>query len=217
MRLQVIWVFTHDTIGVGEDGPTHQPVEQISSLRMMPNMHVWRPCDMSETAYSWISAIENPLVTTCLVLSRQKLPQLERTPEQAREIARGGYILRGDDSTPEFILIASGSEVALAVQAWEVLTKRGIACRVVSMPCCEVFDIQPDGWKEKVLPKSVRKRIAIEASSAAWWERYVGIDGKVIGMTTFGSSAPGPELFERFGFTVDNVVKTACNLLEKNN
>lgn len=212
MCLRVIWILTHDSIGVGEDGPTHQPVEQLAGARSLPNCYVWHPCDNVETAQSWIAALECPLAPSLLVLSRQALAQVERTEEQVFDIQKGGYILR-DAVDPEIILIASGSEVGLAVKAWEELGARNIRARVVSMPCCEVFDRQPQAWREKVLPRSIRKRIAIEASSAQWWERYVGLDGEVVGMGSFGASAPGSELFEKFGFTVENVVKTAEDLL----
>lgn len=215
MGLRVIWILTHDSIGVGEDGPTHQPVEQLAGARALPNCYVWHPCDNVETAQSWIAALECPLAPSLLVFSRQAVNQVGRTPEQVADIQKGGYILR-DCPDPELILIASGSEVGLALKAREVLDARKIRARVVSMPCCEVFDKQPEAWREKVLPRSIRKRIAIEASSAQWWERYAGLDGKVIGMRSFGASAPYSELFDRFGFTVENVVQIAENLLRNN-
>lgn len=216
MALRVIWIMTHDSIGVGEDGPTHQPVEQIPALRMIPNMDVWRPCDNVETAQAWISALENEKTPTCLILSRQGLPQYDRSRAMVAEIARGGYVLREATSKPELILMACGSEVQLAVNAAVELEKKGIFARVVSMPCCEVFDRQDREWQEKVLPRQIKVRIAIEAASADWWGRYVGLDGAVIGMTTFGASAPGPKLFEMFGFTVSNVINTAEKLLAGN-
>lgn len=216
MALRVIWILTHDSIGVGEDGPTHQPVEQIPALRLIPNMNVWRPCDNVETAQAWISALENASTPTCLILSRQGLPQYDRSPGMVAEIAKGGYVLRETPSEPELILIACGSEVQLAVGAAIELEKKGIFARVVSMPCCEIFDRQDPEWQERVLPRRIKVRIAIEAASADWWIRYVGLSGAVIGLTTFGASAPGSELFERFGFTVSNVVNTAERLLADN-
>lgn len=215
MALRVIWIMTHDSIGVGEDGPTHQPVEQIPALRLIPNMNVWRPCDNLETCQAWISALETDTTPTCLILSRQGLPQFERTEAMVADIARGGYVLKDSAKESELIIMACGSEVQLAMGAWEKLTARGVACRVVSMPCCEIFDAQDKAWKDKVLPPGVKRRIAIEAASADWWVRYVGLDGAVIGLKNFGASAPGPELFERFGFTVENVVNTAEKLLSE--
>lgn len=216
MALRVIWIMTHDSIGVGEDGPTHQPVEQIPALRLIPNMNVWRPCDNVETAQAWISALEAERTPTCLILSRQGLPQYSRPQGMVAEIARGGYVLREPAAEPQLILMACGSEVQLAVNAAIELEKKGIFARVVSMPCCEVFDRQDREWQEKVLPRRIKIRIAIEAASADWWIRYTGLDGAVIGMTAFGASAPGSELFERFGFTVSNVVNTAEKLLADN-
>lgn len=215
MNLRVIWIMTHDSIGVGEDGPTHQPVEQIPALRLIPRMHVWRPCDDVETAQAWISALESAKNPTSLVLSRQGLPQMEHSEEQLADIAKGGYVLQDCAGWPRIILIASGSEVCLAQAAAKLLAQDGIACRVVSMPCCEIFDAQSEDWKEKVLPRAVKCRIAIEAASADWWKRYVGLDGAVIGMEDFGASAPGSEMFVRFGFTVENVAAKAKEMLKK--
>lgn len=215
MDIRVIWVMTHDTIGVGEDGPTHQPVEQLPALRLIPRMHVWRPCDNVETAQAWIAAIESAHNPTCLVLSRQGLPQIERTPGQVADIARGGYVLRDCAGMPQIIIIASGSEVWLAVEAAKKLAAQRIGVRVVSMPCCELFDAQDALWKESVLPHEVKCRLALEAASAAWWTRYTGLEGGIIGMTDFGASAPGAEMFERFGFTVENVINKANELLAK--
>lgn len=217
MALRVIWILTHDSIGVGEDGPTHQPVEQIAALRLIPNMNVWRPCDSLETACAWISALESNTTPTSLILSRQNLPPLIEDISMVADIFRGGYVLKDTVGAPQLIIMASGSEVQLALAAAEQLTSRNIATRVVSMPCCEIFDSQDKSWRDRVLPPSVRARIAIEAASADWWTRYTGLDGEVIGMRGFGASAPGAELFERFGFTVDNVVKVAENLLARNN
>ncbi len=215
MNLRVIWVMTHDSIGVGEDGPTHQPIEQIAALRLIPRMRVWRPCDNVETAAAWISALEADQNPTCLILSRQGLPQIERSAAQVADIARGGYVLRDCADMPRIIIMASGSEVSLAVEAAARLAEAGVACRVVSMPCCEIFDAQDAVWKEKVLPHEVKCRLAIEAASADWWRRYTGIDGDIIGMTDFGVSAPGSEVFTKFGFTVENVVDKAKKLLAK--
>lgn len=215
MALRVIWVMTHDSIGVGEDGPTHQPVEQIAALRLIPNMDIWRPCDNVETAQAWLAALSSTQTPSCLILSRQGLPQFERAPDKVADIARGGYVLQ-DAESPELILMASGSEVQLAMGAARELEKNGVAARVVSMPCCEIFDRQDVAYKEKVLPKAIKCRIAIEAASPDWWSRYTGLDGAVIGMKNFGASAPGSELFERFGFTAENVVKIAENLLSRN-
>lgn len=216
MSLRVIWIMTHDSIGVGEDGPTHQPVEQLPMLRLTPNLLVWRPCDMVETSQAWVSMLESPARPACLVLSRQGLPQLERTDSQIRDILRGGYILRDCQGKPDIILIATGSEVGIAVEACAILSRKGYGCRVVSMPCAEIFDSQPAEWREKVLPHDVKKRIALEAASADWWIRYTGLDGKVIGMEYFGASAPGKTLFDKFGFNVENIVGQAENLLNKN-
>lgn len=213
MGLRVIWIMTHDSIGVGEDGPTHQPVEQISALRIIPNMLVWRPCDMEETAQAWISALESANRPTCLVLSRQNLPQLEHLPGQIGDMAKGGYVLHTCEGQPDIILIASGSETWLALNAAGEIEKDGHKCRVVSMPCAEIFDSQSPEYRESVLPKAVKTRLAIEAASGDWWRKYVGLDGDVISMDHFGVSAPGPELFERFGFTVKNIAEHARKLL----
>lgn len=215
MGLRVVWVLTHDSIGVGEDGPTHQPVEQLPTLRMIPNLHVWRPCDDVETAVAWRSALENAATPTCLALSRQKLPQLARDDAQVAAIARGGYVLRDCAGEPELILMATGSETALAVEAAVSLGARGRRVRVVSLPCAEIFDAQDEAWRESVLPSAVRRRLAVEAAAPAWWRKYVGLDGEIIGMEGFGVSAPGAVLFERFGFTADSVTARALALLER--
>lgn len=215
MGLRVIWVLTHDSIGVGEDGATHQPVEQIPTLRMVPNLHVWRPCDDVETAVAWRSALECATTPTCLALSRQKLPQIPRDEAQVKAIARGGYVLRDCAGEPELLLMATGSETALAVEAAVTLNARGYRVRVISMPCAEVFDAQDEAWRESVLPGSVRCRMAVEAAAPGWWPAYVGLDGEIIGMKGFGMSAPGSVLFERFGFTADNVVERAVALLTR--
>ncbi|MFO7305633.1 MAG: transketolase [Gammaproteobacteria bacterium] len=214
MKQRVIFVLTHDSIGLGEDGPTHQPIEHIPSLRIVPNMVVWRPCDVTETAVAWIDAIERRDGPTCLALTRQAVPAQARTPEQVAAIRRGGYVLRDCDGAPEVILIATGSEVALAVEAAAALQQQGRRVRVVSMPSTNVFDAQDEAYRERVLPKSVPCRVAIEAASPDGWWRYVGDHGAVIGMTSFGASGPAKELFKHFGFTVDNVVKTVERLLQ---
>ncbi|EGR9009521.1 transketolase [Vibrio vulnificus] len=213
MKIQNIQVYTHDSIGLGEDGPTHQPVEQIASLRLTPNMSTWRPCDQVESAVAWKLAIERKDGPSALIFSRQNLAQQPRSAEQVADIAKGGYILKDSDGKPELILIATGSEVELAVKAAEQLTAEGNKVRVVSMPATDTFDKQDAAYREAVLPSDVTARIAIEAGIADFWYKYVGFDGRIIGMTTFGESAPADQLFEMFGFTVENVVNTAKELL----
>ncbi|MGI9832985.1 transketolase [Vibrio vulnificus] len=213
MKIQNIQVYTHDSIGLGEDGPTHQPVEQIASLRLTPNMSTWRPCDQVESAVAWKLAIERKDGPSALIFSRQNLAQQPRSAEQVADIAKGGYILKDSDGKPELILIATGSEVELAVKAAEQLTAEGKKVRVVSMPATDTFDKQDAAYREAVLPSDVTARIAIEAGIADFWYKYVGFDGRIIGMTTFGESAPADQLFEMFGFTVENVVNTAKELL----
>lgn len=213
MKIRSVFVYTHDTIGLGEDGPTHQPVEQLASLRLTPNMETWRGCDQVEVAVAWQQAIERKDGPTSLVLTRQPLAQQPRTAAQLAEIARGGYVLSDCDGQPEMILISAGSEIELVVSAAKALTEEGRKVRVVSLPCTERFDNQDAAYKESVLPKAVRKRLAVEASIAGFWERYVGLNGKVIGMTSFGESAPANVLFKHFGFTPENVLAQACELL----
>ncbi|MUL11091.1 transketolase [Aliivibrio fischeri] len=213
MKVQNIQVYTHDSIGLGEDGPTHQPVEQIASLRLTPNMSTWRPCDQVESAVAWKLAIERKDGPSALIFSRQNLAQQERDAEQLANIAKGGYILKDCEGQPELILIATGSEVELAVEAAAQLAAEGKAVRVVSMPSTDAFDKQDEAYREAVLPSAVTKRIAIEAGIADFWYKYVGFGGKIIGMTTFGESAPADELFKMFGFTTENVVNTAKELL----
>ena len=211
MKLPVTYVFTHDSIGVGEDGPTHEPIEQLAMLRAMPNFNVFRPADATETAAAWYYAATATSTPTALVLSRQNLPQLKGA---SRLTLRGGYILQDSEKeVPDAILIASGSEVQLAVAAKAALAEEGIDVRVVSMPSMDVFDRQVKEYQEKVLPNAVRKRVAIEALSGFGWGKYVGLDGKVIAMPGFGASAPANLLFEKFGFTVDNVVDTVKSIL----
>ncbi|HHF3110803.1 transketolase [Vibrio diabolicus] len=213
MKIQNIQVYTHDSIGLGEDGPTHQPVEQMASLRLTPNMSTWRPCDQVESAVAWKLAIERKDAPTALIFSRQNLAQQERTAEQVADIAKGGYILKDCEGKPELILIATGSEVELAVEAAAQLTAEGKKVRVVSMPSTDAFDKQDAAYREAVLPSDVTARIAIEAGIADFWYKYVGFDGRIIGMTSFGESAPAGELFKMFGFTTENVVNTAKELL----
>ncbi|GHZ55729.1 transketolase [Vibrio cholerae] len=213
MKVQNIQVYTHDSIGLGEDGPTHQPVEQIASLRMTPNMSTWRPCDQVESAVAWKLAIERKDAPSALIFSRQNLAQQPRSAEQVANIAKGGYILKDCAGQSELILIATGSEVELAVTAYEQLSAEGKAVRVVSMPSTDAFDKQDAAYREAVLPAAVTKRIAIEAGIADFWYKYVGFGGRIIGMTSFGESAPAGELFKLFGFTTENVVKQAKELL----
>ena len=213
MKVQNIQVYTHDSIGLGEDGPTHQPVEQIASLRLTPNMSTWRPCDQVESAVAWKLAIERKDGPTSLIFSRQNLAQQDRDAEQVANIAKGGYILKDCEGKPELILIATGSEVELAVNAAAELTAEGKKVRVVSMPATDAFDKQDAEYRESVLPSDVTARIAVEAGIADFWYKYVGFGGKIIGMTTFGESAPAGELFKMFGFTTENVVNTAKELL----
>ncbi|CAK1805129.1 transketolase 1 [Vibrio crassostreae] len=213
MKVQNIQVYTHDSIGLGEDGPTHQPVEQIASLRLTPNMSTWRPCDQVESAVAWKLAIERKDGPTSLIFSRQNLAQQDRDAAQVANIAKGGYILKDCEGKPELILIATGSEVELAVNAAAELTAEGKKVRVVSMPATDAFDKQDAEYRESVLPSDVTARIAVEAGIADFWYKYVGFGGKIIGMTTFGESAPAGELFKMFGFTTENVVNTAKELL----
>jgi transketolase len=209
MGAHAIHVYTHDSIGLGEDGPTHQPIEHLASLRYIPGNDVWRPCDAVESAVAWRFAIERREGPSCLVFSRQNLPHQPRTPEQVRAIARGGYVLRDAGGTPDVILIATGSEVGLAMQAADVLAGEGVKARVVSMPSTDVFDRQDADYRESVLPRAVRRRVAIEAGVSDFWAKYVGLDGAVIGIDRFGASAPAEVLFPHFGFTVERVVQAA--------
>jgi transketolase len=214
MKQRVLFVFTHDSIGLGEDGPTHQPIEQLASLRGTPNLDTWRPCDAVESAVAWKYAIERHDGPSALIFSRQNLPHQNRDAQQLADVARGGYVLKDCAGEPELILISTGSEIGLAVAAYDKLSAEGRKVRVVSMPSTSVFDQQDAGYKQAVLPVQVGARIAIEASHADYWYKYVGLEGRIIGMTTFGESAPAPALFEEFGFTVENVLETAAELLE---
>lgn len=212
MKQQSIFVYTHDSIGLGEDGPTHQPVEQLSALRATPNLHTWRPCDTVESAVCWKSAIERREGPSALVFSRQGLTPVARSEEQVETIARGGYIIRDAESF-EAIIIATGSEVELALKAADELSSQGVQVRVVSMPCAEIFCEQEQAYQEQVLPSSMRARVAVEALHADYWYKFVGLDGRVVGMRSFGESAPGGVLMEEFGFTVENVVSTVRETL----
>ena len=204
MKIQTILVYSHDSIGVGEDGPTHQPIEQLTSLRTTPNLETWRPCDTSETAISWLAALKNSDKPTALILSRQGLPNFERNKDQVTSMIKGAYILYEPNEKPDLIVIATGSEVELAMAVAEEV-KEKTPIRVVSMPCSERFDKQTDEYKESVLGKGIR-RVAIEASQADWWRKYVGLEGEVIGMDSFGESAPGSTLFDHFGFTKEKII-----------
>ena len=209
-----IHVYTHDSIGLGEDGPTHQPVEHLASLRYIPGNQVWRPCDAVESAVAWKAAIERAGRPSCLVFSRQTLRHQPREPQQVADIGRGGYVLLDPlDTKFQLILIATGSEVELAMEAARALAQQGVAARVVSMPCTEAFDAQPLEYREGVLPLWCRARVAVEAATADYWRKYVGLDGEVVGMTTFGASAPAPQLFEHFGITVTAVMDAAKRVL----
>jgi transketolase len=216
MQQQSIFVFTHDSIGLGEDGPPHQPVEQLTALRSTPNLQTWRPCDTVESAVAWKSALQRREGPSALVFSRQGLPHQDRSDAQVDAIARGGYVLRESEGAPEVVLIATGSEVHLAVAAAERLEHTGRRVRVVSMPSPEVFEQQDGAYREEVLPSDVPARVAVEALHADYWYKYVGLDGRVVGMTTFGESAPAGDLFHHFGFTVDNLVSVVEDVLPGN-
>jgi transketolase len=211
MKIRSIFVYTHDSIGLGEDGPTHQAVEQIPTLRMIPNMVEWRPCDAVESAVSWQQAIERKDGPSCLIFSRQNLDHQVRSATQLESIARGGYVLKDCAGTPDAIIIATGSEVSLAMGAAGKLSGRKI--RVVSMPSTTVFDAQDAAYRESVLPAAVTARVAVEAAVTGGWHKYVGFGGKVVGIDRFGESAPAELLFQEFGFTVDNVVKAVESVL----
>ena len=213
MKQRSLFVFTHDSIGLGEDGPTHQPVEQTSALRLIPNLNTWRPCDQVESAIAWKAAIERTDGPSALIFTRQNLAQMDRTSEQLANVARGAYVLKDCAGTPDLIFIATGSEVELAVKAAEQLTAEGKKIRVVSMPSTNVFDKQDKAYREAVLPSAVTKRVAVEAGIADFWYKYVGFNGRIVGMNSFGESAPADQLFKLFGFTVDNVVAKAKEIL----
>ena len=216
MGIQNIFVYTHDSIGQGEDGPTHQPIEQIANLRMTPNLHTWRPCDAVESAVAWKAAVMRKDGPSALIFSRQSLAHQPRTPLQVSQISQGGYVLSDCNGTPELILIATGSEVSLAIDAAKELTASGKKVRVVSMPSTSLFDLQSAEYQESVLPSSVKSVIAIETAHVDYWHKYVGRTGAIIGMSTFGESAPGGELLKHFGFTLENIVNTAQKVIAKN-
>ena len=213
MGQQSIFVYTHDSIGQGEDGPTHQPIEQLANLRSTPNMSVWRPCDNVESAVAWKSSLENHSGPTALVFSRQNLAHQARSADQLSNIARGGYILKDCSGEPAVIIIATGSEVEISRQAVETLNEQGVAARLVSMPCVDHFEKQDAQYQESVLPRSVRARLAVEAAGVDYWRKFVGLDGDVVGMKSFGESAPGAVLMEHFGFSAENVTAKAKDLL----
>ena len=213
MKQRVLFVFTHDSIGLGEDGPTHQPVEQTAALRLIPNLQTWRPCDQVESAIAWKSAVERKDGPSAMIFTRQNLAQMDRTHEQLANVARGAYVLKDCNGTPELILIATGSEVELAVKAAEQLAAEGRKVRVVSMPSSNVFDAQDATYRESVLPSAVSKRVAVEAGISDFWYKYVGFGGRIVGMNSFGESAPADQLFKLFGFTVENVVEKAKEIL----
>lgn len=213
MKIRSVFVFTHDSIGLGEDGPTHQPIEQTATLRLIPNIQVWRPCDAVETAASWKAAIERKNGPSILIFSRQNLPHMARSNEQIAAIYRGGYVLRDSDGQPDAIIVATGSEVELAVKAAEELTSKGKKIRVVSIPSTNIFDAQDAAYRESVLPAAVTKRVAVEAGVSDGWWKYVGSQGAIVGLDRFGESAPAGLLFKEFGFTVENVVKNVEAIL----
>lgn len=205
MQQRVIFIFSHDSIGLGEDGPTHQPIEHISALRLIPNLHVWRPADLLETGLAWEKALEHHTGPSCILLSRQTLPAITRTPEQQTQIARGAYIVADSAEFPELIVLATGSELQLALKGAALLRDAGIATRVISMPCVERFLAQDLTYQEAILPRAVRKRIAIEAGGTAFWYRFVGLDGCVIGIDRFGECGPAEQVFSHLEITAERV------------
>ena len=214
MHQRVIYVLTHDSIGLGEDGPTHQPIEHINMLRMTPNMHVWRPADALETAVAWKMAIENHRGPSCIVLSRQALPVISRTFEEAQMIGRGGYILKDSEKKPDIILIATGSEVTIALESAAQVLREGIHARVVSMPCAEQFLAQDDDHQQHILPNDIRCRLAIEAGATHYWYRFVGLDGAVMGIDEFGASAPAPDVYRHLNLTMEQTVARIKSLVK---
>ena len=212
MELPVISIMTHDSIGVGEDGPTHQPIEHLAALRSMPNYTVFRPCDTRETAAGWLAGLTRTTSPTALILTRQNLPLLEGT---GKEALKGAYILRDCQGTPDVLLMASGSEVELIYKAYDILAEKGIKARVISMPSFELFEQQSKEYQQSVLPNEVRNRVAVEAASSFGWHKYVGLDGEIISIDHFGASAPAGTLFKQFGFTVENVVEKALKVVGK--
>jgi transketolase len=214
MQIRVLFIFTHDSVGLGEDGPTHHPIEQLASLRLIPNLSLWRPCDAVETAVAWKHAIEQCKGPTCLTLSRQKLVHQPRSPQQIEAIRRGGYVLVECEGMPDAIIIATGSEVQPAVAAAVQLLEQGRKIRVVSMPSVDIFESQDADYRDSVLPAIVTRRVVVEAGSTAPWYKYVGMRGKVIGLDHFGDSAPGDMLFNYYGFTAENIVCTVMELFD---
>ncbi len=212
MKAHAIFIYSHDSIGLGEDGPTHQPIEQLPSLRMIPGLHVWRPCDGVETAVAWKKIIEEPGATNCLLLTRQTVAHQDRDEKQIAQIVKGGYILWESAANPEVILIASGSEVAVTIEAAKALAKENISVRVVSMPCCELFKKQNTDYRNSVLPPNVKKRVAIEAAHPDYWYQFVGYEGRVIGIDRFGASAPWQVVYREYGFTVENILNVVNQL-----
>jgi transketolase len=212
MGLPVIYVFTHDSIGLGEDGPTHQPIEQLMALRAIPNLCLFRPADAYETTAGWLVALERKTGPTALVLSRQNLPVLEA--ESAEKAMKGAYVLR-DAASPQVILIGTGSEVHIAVEAHELLAKEGIASRVVSMPSWELFEGQPAAYQDSVLPANIQARVSIEAGATLGWPRYVGTAGEIIGLDRFGASAPYEQIYEHLGLTAEKMVAAAKRAMER--
>jgi transketolase len=213
MGIRTIYVYTHDSIALGEDGPTHQPVEHMASLRLIPNMSVWRPCDEAETAVAWKAAIERRDGPTCLLLSRQKLAAQPRGPEQLAAIERGAYTLVECDGRPEALIIATGSEMALAVAAAAELAAEGRRVRVVSMPSIDRFEAQDAAYRASVIPAEVKARVVVEAGVSRLWHYYVGLEGRVVGLDTFGASAPGDRVMNHFGFTAESVARAVRDLL----
>jgi len=213
MKQRIIHVYTHDSIGLGEDGPTHQPVEQLTSLRTTPNLRTWRPCDATESASAWVEAIKSENNPSALIFSRQSLPHQQRDSEQVANIIKGGYVLAKEQGELQAIIIATGSEVGLAMQAYETLSDNGVGVRVVSMPCAEIFSEQDASYREAVLPANIRARVAVEAAHVDYWYKFVGLDGKVIGMTTYGESAPATDLYKEFGITTEAVVDAVNSLV----
>jgi transketolase len=212
MGLPVIYVFTHDSIGVGTDGPTHQPIEHLAGLRAIPFLNVIRPSDANETSLAWKLALERTDGPTALVLSRQDIPVLNANWTDA---AKGGYVVQDSSGTPDVILIATGSEVGLAMDASTKLLEQNVNARVVALPCWDIFELQPLAYRESVLPSNIRTRVGIEAGASFGWERFVGLDGKTVTLDRFGASAPDNEVFENLGFNVANVVKTALEVIKK--
>ncbi len=213
MKQRVIHVYTHDSIGLGEDGPTHQPVEQLTSLRTTPNLRTWRPCDATESASAWVEAIKSENNPSALIFSRQSLPHQARDESQVANITKGGYVLAKEQGELTAIIIATGSEVGLAMQAYDTLSSNGVGVRVVSMPCAEIFVEQDASYREAVLPANIRARVAVEAAHVDYWYKFVGLDGKVIGMTTYGESAPAEDLYKEFGITADAVIEAVTSLV----